>query len=58
MYEAILELVNQKIEAKYNAMSDEDKQAYREVYNQIKANLEKNSVTQDELDNNSDKKED
>lgn len=47
--EAILELVNQKIEERYNQMSDEDKQAYAEVYNKMKENLEKN---------NKDKKED
>lgn len=41
--EAILELVNQKIEAKYNAMSEEDKEAYREVYNKMKESLEKNN---------------
>lgn len=43
--EAILELVNEKIEKRYNEMSDEDKQAYREVYNKIKASLEKHEDT-------------
>jgi hypothetical protein len=49
--EAILELVNQKIEAKYNSLSEEDKQAYRDTYNKMKAELEKNN-------HNTDKKED
>lgn len=38
--EAILELVNQKIEERYNSMSDEDKALYRDSYEQIKAKLQ------------------
>ena len=46
--EAILELVNQKVEERYNEMSDEDKQAYAEVYNKMKSELEKNNNTEAE----------
>jgi hypothetical protein len=46
--EAILELVNQKIEAKYNSLSEEDKQAYRDTYNKMKAELEKNNHNQEQ----------
>ena len=38
--EAILELVNEKIEARYNEMSDEAKAEYRQAYEQIKAKLQ------------------
>lgn len=45
--EAILELVNQKIEERYNSLSDEDKQAYADTYNKMKAELEKNNHNTD-----------
>ncbi len=50
--EAILELVNQKIEERYDQLSEEDKEAYADTYNKIKESLEKNNQS------NTDKKED
>lgn len=37
--EAIIELTNQKIEEEYNKLSDEDKEAYRQTYNQTLSKL-------------------
>ena len=45
---AIIELVNQKIEERYNSMSEEDKQIYRESYNQIKAKLQESKSNLEE----------
>lgn len=49
--EAIIELTNQKIEEEYNKLSDKDKEAYRQTYNQtlskLKEQVNANVATKD-----------
>lgn len=52
--EAILELTNKKIEERYNALSEEEKEAYKATYTQILDKLQNGSTQADESESKED----